>query len=81
MNDFIISQIRTAVPLIVGAFVAWLTTKGIKISPADASSVVPVLTALFSGLYYLIVRTLETKLPAAGWLLGIAKKITYTKVV
>lgn len=79
MSDFIISQIRTYVPLIVGAIVAWLTTKGIKINPSDASTVVPFLTAVFSGLYYTIVRLLESKFPQMGWLLGIAKKVTYTK--
>lgn len=77
MNDLITSQIRTFVPLAVGALVTWLTTKGIKINPTDASSIVPFLTAVFSGLYYSIVRILEIKWPKFGWLLGQAKKLTY----
>lgn len=79
MNDFIISQIRTAVPLLVGALVSWLATKGLKFDAGSTAGVISFLTALFGYTYYLIVRTLEAKFPKFGWLLGVAKKLTYTE--
>ena len=77
MNDIIISFIRTGVAYVVGAVVAWLTVKGITIDADAVTGFTAFLTAVFSGLYYLIARVLETRYPEAGKLLGVAKKPTY----
>ena len=77
VSDQITSYIRTIIPSLVGAFVAWLAQKGINV-PVDI--VVPttaLLTAVFGALYYYIVRKLEAKYPKLGILLGIAKTPTY----
>lgn len=77
MNDLVTSIIRTWTPILVGAVISWLTARGIHIDPTSAVGIVPFLTAFFSALYYFIVRLLESKFPAFGWLLGQAKKVTY----
>ena len=77
MSDFVISQIRTYVPIIVGAVLAFLTTKGIELDATAAAGLSTFLTALFGGLWYLIGRLLERKWPELGILLGVAKKPNY----
>lgn len=70
MSDFVISLIRTYVPIGVGAVAAWLATLGIDVTGEAAAGLVIFITALLQGLYYLVVRLLETKWPAVGALLG-----------
>lgn len=80
MNDFFISQIRTFVPLAVGAVLSWLATKGVHpdITQADMATAITVLTGLLTALYYTVVRLLERFVSAKfGWLLGYAQKPTY----
>jgi hypothetical protein len=67
MKDYGRSLIRTIVPLIVGSVVAWLASQNIDV---DAGTLVPAVDAVVAGLYYAIVRGLEQKFPAAGWMLG-----------
>jgi uncharacterized membrane protein (DUF441 family) len=77
MSDFIISAIRTYVPILVGAFVSWLALKGINL---DSSTVLALGTALggvVAALYYTIIRLLEKKFPQVGVLLGTAQQPTY----
>lgn len=78
MNDFVTSLIRTYVPIGVGALAAWLTARGIEVDAVTAQGLVPFLTAVFSGGYYLAVRLAEKKWPQVGWLLGQAKAVKYT---
>lgn len=80
MNDIVIGFIRTGVPYVVGALVAWLTVKGITIDATAVTGFTAFLTAMFSGLYYLVVRVLESRNAAFGKLLGIAKQPTYKGV-
>lgn len=80
MNDLVVSLIRTYVPMVVGAVVAWLVTQGINVDQSAVEGVVAFLTAVFSGLYYVVVRLLEQRWPKLGWLLGQAKELKY-KVV
>lgn len=76
----IISVIRTVVPTLVGAVVAFLAGRGINVQPSDVASMQGALTGLFTALYYALVRWLETKYGAKfGWLLGYAKSPTYEK--
>lgn len=61
------SVIRTTVPLLVGAVVGWLATRGVKV---DASSIIPAVDAAIGAIYYAAVRAVEHRWPQAGWLLG-----------
>ena len=81
MNSLVTSIIRTWTPMIVGAIVAWLAAKGIKVDAASADGLVAFLTGLFSALYYLIARFLEAHYPKAGWLLGVPAQPNYVKKV
>lgn len=80
MSDFIVSLIRTYVPIGVGAVVAWLVARGVDIAPESVDGVVAFLTAIFSALYYFVVRLLEQKFPQLGWLLGQAKEVKYKEI-
>jgi hypothetical protein len=77
MNSFITSLIRTWTPMVVGAIVAWLVSKGYAVNPEQSDALGVVLTGAFSAAYYLIVRFLEAKFPQAGWLLGVPAKPSY----
>ena len=79
MNSFIISQIRTFVPIIVGALVAWLLTMGIELDADTQAGLVVALTGGLQALYYFVVRLLEKKWPKVGVLLGVASKPVYTQ--
>jgi hypothetical protein len=77
MSDQIVSYIRTIVPALVGALVAWLIAQGINIPDNIVEPTTALLTALSAALYYIIVRKLESKYPKLGVLLGVAKKPVY----
>jgi len=67
----VIATIRTAVPALVGLFVAWLAGRGVN---ADPELVEQWETAIVAGAaigYYLLVTLLERRVhPSFGWLLG-----------
>ena len=68
------SIVRTIVPIIVGAVLSWLTAVGISADAQFPAQLTNLLTVAFSGLYYVIVRLLETyATPKLGWLLGLAR--------
>lgn len=68
------SIVRTIVPLLVGAVVAFLVGKGITLDSEFEGLLTTLLTVAFSGLYYIAVRLLETYVtPKLGWLIGLAK--------
>lgn len=69
----LLSFIRTIVPGIVGAVIGYLTTIGLEVDPQFEGALTAVLGTVFMGLYYLIVRIVEMKIPAVGILLGYAK--------
>lgn len=78
MNSLFVSIIRTIVPWAVGALIALLLTWGIEIPTEVVAETTLALTTLSTSLYYIIVRTLEQKVPAFGWLLGVAKSPVYS---
>lgn len=79
MNDLVTSWIRSVVPIIVGAFASWLFARtGFVIDEASQVGLVTAFTGLLSGLYYVVVRWLETKQPQLGWLLGLPKQPGYS---
>jgi len=59
--------IRGAVSSVVGALVAWGTTKWASLNASNLSYLVPV----FSSAYFTAVHFLEKKYPKLGWLLGV----------
>lgn len=75
MSDWIVSLIRTYVPLAVGVVVSWLARNNIV--TVDGASAASTFTAVVVGLYYAAARLLEKRWPKAGWLLGAAKAPTY----
>ena len=82
MSDFIIAQIRTYTPMIVGFLVNWLVAVNV-LDPDAAIGVTAGLvaagTAIFGGLYYFIVRLLAEKWPGVGVLLGYNKAPAYNE--
>ena len=76
MSDFVISQIRTYVPMAVGAFVAWLLQFGFDLYEVEGQLTVVIVAAL-SAAYYLLVRLLAEKWPGFGVLLGVNKAPGY----
>lgn len=80
MSDFVIAQIRTYVPMLVGFLVTWLVAANIldpDTSVTFQAGLVSALTALLSGLYYFLVRLLAEKWPGVGILLGVNKAPEY----
>lgn len=68
------SFVRTIVPVIVGAVLAWFAGAGITVDPDMQGALTTGLSAGFTALYYLIARLAETYIsPKLGWLLGAAK--------
>lgn len=88
MNDLAVSIIRTVVPTVVGAVVAWLVfvgavvawlvARGINIDDTTAAQLVAALTAVLTAVYYAVARLAERKWPNAGWLLGTPKQPSYS---
>lgn len=79
MSNFVTSLIRTYVPIIVGALVAWLITVGIELDANTQAGLIVGLTGILQGAYYLAVRLLERKFPQIGVLLGSTQKPVYVE--
>lgn len=78
VRDLGASIVRTFVATAVGTGVAWVAKNAhIVIDDNSSAGLVQSVTASAIAAYYLVVRTLETKVPAFGWLLGLAKLPTY----
>lgn len=78
MSDFVIAQIRTYVPMAVGAFLAWVAVYGFNLVEIE-SELVTVLTFVLSAIYYFLVRWAAEKWPSVGVLLGVNKAPEYQK--
>lgn len=77
MSDLIISIIRTFVPIAIGSAITWLATKGVDVDENTKANIIAGVTGLVSAIYYGVVRLLEEKWGAFGYLLGSPKKPTY----
>jgi uncharacterized membrane protein (DUF441 family) len=79
MQDYLLSLIRTVVPVGVGAFVAWLASLGVDAGATANTGLVIGVTGLVIGAYYALVRAIEPKLPAflRALLIGAARTPTY----
>lgn len=73
MGDLVTSLIRTYTPLIVG----FAVSAGL-LPDTMSDQATLALSGVVSGVFYAVVRLAEKKWPAAGWLLGAAKKPTYS---
>lgn len=82
LHDPIIALIRTFVPSLIGAAMAWATAKGFGIDETTSASLSAALVAICTALYYAAVTWLERKVdPAFGWLLGVPKAPSYNGVI
>lgn len=77
LNNTVIGLIRTWVPIGVGAVISWLATLGLQLDSETQTATVVALTGVIQAVYYTLVRLLEDKFPAIGWLLGSAKTPNY----
>lgn len=77
MSDLVISVIRTVVPTVAGTLLAALAGADGEVDEATLASVSGGAVALFTAVYYAIVRFIEQKYPQAGWLLGYKSKPKY----
>lgn len=78
VRDLGASYVRTGVAIAVGTVLTFLAKKAhLVIDSQTSAGIVQADTAFVIGGYYLVVRFLETKVPAFGWLLGLAKLPTY----
>ncbi len=77
MSDLVVSWIRTGVTLLVGWLISWGITSGIINDPSLSQPLTQVLNAVFTGAWYFLVRWLENKWPAFGYLFGIPKAPAY----
>lgn len=80
VNEYVISLIRTVVPVIVGAVVSWLLAKhALHVSAAITVQVTAILTAGVTAVYYAGIRFLEAKFPKFPWglFLGHTSKPVY----
>lgn len=79
MNDLVVSWIRTAVPVAVGAVLAWLASvAGVVVSPNASAGLTAGITAVLAAVYYALVRLAEKRWPWVGVLLGAMRQPTYT---
>lgn len=71
MTDYVISLIRTWVPILVGGVATWLAAKtGVILDEQSQAGLIVGFGGLLSAIYYGAVRWLETRYPALGVLLG-----------
>jgi hypothetical protein len=68
--------VRTIVPVVVGAVISWLITRGLDLSSYENAINAWLLVAV-TTLYYALFKWLESKWPAFGWFLGLAKQPVY----
>jgi hypothetical protein len=71
------SFIRTLVPFTVAYFFGFPVVRTLGLTEEHVTSLV---TVLLGGLYYLLARLAETKIPQLGWLLGHPSQPTYETV-
>lgn len=79
MSDYAVSLIRTYAPVVAGAIISWLASVGLNVGAEANVGLTIFLTALTTGVYYLLARVLEAHWPVIGRvLLGSSRKPEYT---
>lgn len=80
-NDYVLSLIRTVVPVAIGAALTWGGRKWGIVLPEDLSAESTIaITGLVVAAYYAAVRALEMRWPWVGKFLGASKPPAYTQV-
>lgn len=80
LSNYVVSLIRTGVPILVGALLAWLASSlHVVIGPSSQAGLVSLCVAVLSAGYYALVRLLERWKPSLGVLLGVPAKPVYSK--
>lgn len=78
-TGFVPSLIRTYVPVGISLLAGWLATRwGIVVDDETQAAGVLAFSGLLLAVYYAGVRWLEPRVPAIGWLLGLAKQPAYS---
>lgn len=70
--------VRTVVPAIVGAILAFFASHNISVSTEWQGWLTAGLTTVLTGLYYVLASQLQSRWPLAGLLLGSTARPTYT---
>ena len=82
VRDQLASLIRTYVPIGVGFVLALLARKyDVILDDASSAALTSGVAALVSAVFYGVVRVLETRWKAVGWLLGLAASPQYSEPV
>lgn len=79
MSDFVVSLIRTNVPIAAGSFIGWLISLGLVVPESAEVPLTAGIQALSIAGYYTGARWLEKRWPAAGYLLGTKAEPTYDR--
>lgn len=79
MSNYVISLIRTWVPIAIGSVIAWLAAHGLNLDPSATGGFEVFLTGVLSGAWYALARLLEAKFPWLGVLLGVPAKLAYKR--
>jgi hypothetical protein len=78
LNDYLLSLIRTYVPILIGAALTWAARNwGIVLPEGLSAQTAIAVTGLVVAVYYGIVRALEMRWPWFGKLLGASKPPAY----
>lgn len=77
MSQYLVSVIRTWVPIAIGWLISQLLVLGVVLDPDSSELLQTGVTALVIALYYAVARWLETKFPNAGVLLGFIRQPIY----
>lgn len=80
VRDQLASLIRTYVPIGVGFVLALLARKyDVILDEGSSAALTSGIAALVSAVFYGVVRILETRWKAVGWLLGLAVRPQYSE--
>jgi hypothetical protein len=79
LGNFVVSNIRTVVPVVVGVGITWGAAKlGIVIDDSTKMTAATLAVLTVTGVWYSVVHWIEQHWPAAGWLFG-QKALPYYK--
>lgn len=79
MKDLIPSLIRTYVPIGVAFVVGLLTDNGVVVSDETSTAAVLAISGIAGSIWYALARTLESRNPLFGWLLGSPRTPSYNE--
>lgn len=78
LGTIITGAIRTGVPILVGSLLTLAVAAGVDLGE-QSTAISALLVAVFSTLYYIVARALQSFNPWFGWLLGVPTKPEYSE--